>query len=391
MVSPGLSRLRRVFSNAILAVLALNFLTPPAPSHAEGLQAKGNYFPIGVWLQDPKNAEKYKAIGINTYIALFDKPDVKQLSELEKAGMQVACSQNAASLDPRWNKVVVGWIQGDEPDNAQDKPGGGYGPPITPDVIVDRYKVTKPKDPLNRPIMLNLGQGVAWDEYNGRGTRTRHPEDYAKYAVGADMVSFDIYPACHDNKQIAGKLNYVGNGVKRLVGWVDNKKPVWACIETTHIENPRKMITPDQVRSEVWMAIINGARGITYFAHEMKPKFIEAGLLAYPDIAESVKKTNAEIQSLAEVINDGKPLAGAAASEKDITLISRQLNGDTYFFATEMAAGSINPTFTAPGLKGPAQVEVIGESRTIDAKDGQWTDAFSGYQAHIYHLKGAAK
>jgi hypothetical protein len=390
MASQGRGFLRVVFSALALAGgLALR----PAASRAEGLVAKGNYFPIGVWLQSPNNAAKYKAVGINTYIALDHGANAEQLTTLEKAGMQVACSPNAVALDPRWSKVVVGWIQGDEPDNAQAKRNGGkgYDPPITPDVIVSRYKATKPRDPLNRPIMLNLGQGVAWDQYVGRGTRTDHPEDYAKYAVGSDVVSFDIYPACSTDRPVAGKLSFVGNGVKRLVSWVDNKKPVFACIETSHIGNPKKMVTPEQMRDEVWMAIINGARGITYFCHEFSPKFIEAGMLAHPEIAEEVKKVNAEIQSLAEVINEGKPVEGASASEKDITLMAHRLNGDDYFFASEMAPGAIKPTFSAPSLKGNFKVEVVGEDRSIEAVNGQWSDSFAGYQAHIYHLPGAAK
>ena len=68
----------------------------------------------------------------------------------------------------------------------------------------------------DRPVMLNLGQGVAWDGWYGRGVRTNHPEDYAEYAKGCDIASFDIYPACHDNAEVAGKLWYVARGVDRL-------------------------------------------------------------------------------------------------------------------------------------------------------------------------------
>ena len=32
------------------------------------------FFPIAVWLQDPKNAAKYKAIGINLYVGLWKGP-----------------------------------------------------------------------------------------------------------------------------------------------------------------------------------------------------------------------------------------------------------------------------------------------------------------------------
>jgi len=36
-----------------------------------------------------------------------------------------------------------------------------------------------------------------------------------------------------------------------------------------------------------------------------------------------------------------------------------------------------------PGT-GDAQVEVLGEDRTIDAVGGKWDDRFSGDQVHLY-------
>ena len=51
-----------------------------------------NYFPIAVWLQSPRNAERYKAAGINLYVGLWRGPTTNQLAELEKAGMPVICT-----------------------------------------------------------------------------------------------------------------------------------------------------------------------------------------------------------------------------------------------------------------------------------------------------------
>ena len=51
------------------------------------------------------------------------------------------------------------------------------------------------------------------------------------------------------------------------------------------------------------MALIRGARGIIYFAHQFKPKFIEAGLLADEEMAAAVGAINKQIQELAPVLN----------------------------------------------------------------------------------------
>jgi hypothetical protein len=359
-----------------------------APVKAEGLEAKGDYIPMAVWLQNPDNAEKYKAIGINVYIGLHKGPTETQLEKLRKAGVVVACDQNKVALDDKWKDTIVGWLQDDEPDNAQLKPEGkGYGPPVLPEKIVERYKEMKAADKLNRPVMLNLNMAVAYDKWVGRGTRRNKPEDYPEYVKGGDIVSFDIYPVCSDIKEVSGKISYVGTGVKRLVNWVDNKKPVWTCIETTHISHPTNRVTPKQVRSEVWMAIINGARGIIYFAHEFKPKFIEAGLLHYPEIAEAVKNVNAEVQSFAKLINDGKAIEGAKVDKKEVALLTRESDGIFAFFASGMEEGPITATFELPGLKGKTTLKVSGENRTVEAVDGKWTDTFTGYEAHVYTVK----
>ncbi len=170
-------------------------------------------FPIAVWLQAPRNAAKYQALGVNLYVALWEGPTAEQIAELKRRHMPVICDQNAYALKHLDEKIIVGWMHGDEPDNAQSLgPGKGYGPPIPPEKIIADYRRIKAKDPT-RPVMLNLGQGVAWDGWYGRGVRTNHPEDYARYVKGGDIVSFDIYPAVHDKPEIAGKLWYVARGV----------------------------------------------------------------------------------------------------------------------------------------------------------------------------------
>ena len=126
-----------------------------------GPAKRADYFPIAVWLQAPKNAAKYKAAGINLYVGLWKGPTDRQLAELAEAGMPVICHQNAVGLRSRHRGVIVGWMHGDEPDNAQSRgQGKGYGPPVPPARVVADYKRILAADPT-RPVLLNLGQGVA--------------------------------------------------------------------------------------------------------------------------------------------------------------------------------------------------------------------------------------
>jgi hypothetical protein len=279
-----------VFASTAFADVATS---QPSPGHASlyaawknGPSSQPDYFPIAVWLQDPRNADRYKQAGINLYVGLWKGPTEQQLAALKAAGMQLVCDQNEVGLKHKDDPTIVGWMHGDEPDNAQALPGGkGYGPPIEPKRIIEDYRKLVAADPT-RPVMLNLGQGVAWDGWYGRGVRTRHPEDYTEYVKGCDIASFDIYPVAHDHKEIAGKLWFVASGVERLRKWA-SPRPVWSCIECTRISSAHKA-TPQQVRAEVWMSLIHGSSGLIYFVHEWKPKFNEHALLDDPEMLKAV-------------------------------------------------------------------------------------------------------
>jgi hypothetical protein len=346
-------------------------------------------FPLAVWLQSPDRAQAYHDIGINTYVALWQGPTAEKLDTLDHAGMRLICEPSASALAFKKRPTIVAWMHGDEPDNAQPSPDQkGYGPPITPQAIRAEYERIRKADP-SRPVMLNLGQGVAWDGWYGRGTRTNHPEDYREYARGGDILSFDIYPASHDHEEIAGKLWYVPFGVDRLREWSGAGKPVWTCIETTRISNLKREPSVDEVRSEVWMALIHGARGLIYFCHQFQPEFIEAGLLARPEMARAVRQINRQVLELAPALHS-PDVSGATVASSDpkvpIDFVYKRQGPTAYVFAVAMRPGATTAQFTVPD---PAHtsVEVLGEGRTIPVTRGAWSDRFdTPYQVHLYRL-----
>ena len=363
----------------------------PFAAWKNGPPSDANYFPIAVWLQAPKNAAKFKAAGINLYVGLWKGPTDAQLAALKAAGMKVVCSQNAVGLEHVNDATIVAWMHGDEPDNAQPLKGGkGYGPPIEPKKIVADYRRIAAADPT-RPVLLNLGQGVAWDGWIGRGVRTNHPEDYPRYVQGCDIASFDIYPAVSQRRQVAGKLWYVARGVDRLVKWTGGRKVVWNCIECTRIGNVHVKPTPHQVRAEVWMSLIHGSRGLIYFVHQFKPRFIEAALLADPEMLAAVTKINGRIRALAPVLN-GATLGGAAAvkssaSDVPIDAMVKRHGGATYVFAVCMRSRPATATFTVKGLADRAAAEVLGEGRRVRVSKGVFQDKFGPYDVHLYKIR----
>jgi hypothetical protein len=361
----------------------------PYASWLKGPPHDENFFPIAVWLQPPEKAEQYLAAGFNTYVGLWEGPTDDQLARLKRAGMKVVCDQNATALKHLADPTIIGWMHGDEPDNAQPLTFG-YGPPIAPGKIIADYQKIRALDPT-RPVLLNLGQGVAWDNYIGRGVRRNHPEDYAEYVRGCDMASFDIYPVANDSPEIAGKLWFVAQGVQRLVQWAGPERPVWNCIECTRINQPAAKATPEQVRSEVWMSLIHGSRGLIYFVHEWKPKVRESALLDDPPMLAAVTAINRQITALAPVLN--RPTDKGAATvvcepkENPVAIMAKQHGEALYLFAVAMRGSQTTARFALKKFPGAPRIEVLGENRTLTVTNGGFTDTFAPWTVHLYCLR----
>jgi hypothetical protein len=354
---------------------------------AYGPSSDPSFFPIAVWLQQPANVDAYKSIGINVYVGLWAGPTEAQLGALLAGQMPAICTQNSVGLTSISNAVVTAWMHQDEPDNAQAlADGSGWGPPIPASAIVADYKSMRIADPT-RPVYLNLGQGVAWDGWYGRGDRTDHPEDYAEYVKGADILSFDIYPM-NSGDSTSEQAWLVAYGIDRLRQWSNYQKPVWCWLECTQIYSTvGHCPSPAEVKAQAWMAIIHGARGIGYFAHTLNP-FVETGLLADSEMSSAVSAINAQISSLAALLNTPSVSNGVTVATDNtavpVDAMLKRDHGYTYVFSVAMRRGSANATFSLRGFTGSAVVEVVGEDRQISAANGVFLDAFGPYSVHLY-------
>lgn len=364
--------------------------TAPSPyTWALGPSADPAFFPIAVWLQDPALAPRYKAAGFNTYVGLWKGPTEEQLQLLRQAGMKVICEQNAVGRRHLEDSLICGWMHGDEPDNAQPRPSGqGYGPPVPPTEIQRRYRALRDADP-RRPVMLNLGQGVAWDGWYGRGERSGHPEDYPAYMAGGDIISFDIYPAAHGDSAVRDKLWYVARGVQRLRAWGGDRKIIWNCLECTRIGGAGKA-TPDQVRAEAWMSLIRGSQGLIYFVHQFKPRFNAAALLDDPPMLEAVSALNHQIIRLAPVLHSRAPQRPPRLEgDAPVAFTARRYKDSIYLFTVAMRDSSFSAGFQLPGAAPGATITAIGENRTLRLTGAGFRDGYGPWAVHLYRYAAA--
>jgi hypothetical protein len=384
------SRLRPHCATGMALILAFCLATGARPAAADapfpnGFPRDSSFFPIGVWLQWAGRAPRYQAIGINTIVGQFEGPTEAQLAELAQHRMFAVVEQNDVALASPNGAVIKGWMQGDEPDNAQPVGPGQWGACVPAAEVARRTQAMKARDPT-RPVLLNFGRGVADEGWPGRGPCTGDVAYYDAAIVGADILAFDIYPVASDTPHVQGRLEYVARGVANLKRRATQGQVVWGVIETTAIQMQQR-VTPAELRAEIWMALIHGATGIVYFVHEWTGGFREDGIFRHPEIVAAVGKTNETIRILAPVLNS-PTLAGlvAVSSTVPIAAMAKRQGGALYLFAVAMRREASTPWFAIRGLR-DGRATVIDEDRTVAIKDGILEDSFAGYGVHLYRIE----
>lgn len=356
-------------------------------SWVHGPDPSGNphYFPIEVWLQDPSDARQYQLLDINLYNGLWKGPTRKQLAALAAVRMPAFAAQNVIGLTDSDRYILKGWDQVDEPDDAQPKHGGGYGPCISPAEIVRRYDEMRTKDP-SRPVFLNFSQAVANPKWPGRGSCTGDYGDYPKYIEGADIISYDLYPV---NNSLP--LWWVAKGIDRLRSWAHYKKPVYEWFETTAIDAGNPKPTPGDLRSEVWLSLIHGALGVGYFTYVFTPTFNEAALLDERAMADAAKIIDTQIQVLAPALNTPSVANGVTVRSSNgllpVDTMLKRSGGNTYLFAAGARdAGTTTASFALRSLTKTVIADVLGEHRRIVVRHGIFQDSFTDYEVHLYRI-----
>ncbi|MEN8230747.1 MAG: T9SS type A sorting domain-containing protein [Bacteroidota bacterium] len=364
-----------------------------------GFSDDSTFFPIAVWLQNPSYADEYLSTGVNLQIGLWQGPTERQLSDLKSAGLPVICYQNEVALSSSNKDIIVGWLQHpDEPDNAQKNEYGGWGPCVPTDTMISRYNLIRSAD-TTRPVIISLGQGTSYIDFPGRGSCASATWMYEDYTKAADIVTFDIYPVTSKYEMVQGNLWYVPQGVDNLRNWSNDEKPIWAWIESTHIKSPDTLKpTTHDVRTEVWMALIHGARGFGYFCHEWVPEFNEHAWLDDPEMKAAITNINARVTELAPVLNS-PTLETAVTRDLDdiygigIDMMVKHLGDTLYILAVGMEDfGSNGASFSIHADTDIASnVIVIGEEREIELTNNSFHDEFDGYAVHLYKIGGVSK
>jgi hypothetical protein len=168
--------------------------------------------------------------------------------------------------------------------------------------------------------------------------------------------------------------------------WYPQKRNI-AYIETsnqdlTFVGPQERGVTPDELRGEVWDAVIHGATGIVYFPHALAHFNYDA---TPPDVAAEMTVQNARLAKYGTALLTTENPTGTSISATGIETCWRIYNGKKYYFALNLTPNAVNNvTLTTTGLGSSQTLAVDDESRSVTLQNGTMVENFKPFECHVY-------
>ena len=316
------------------------------------------------------------------------------------------------------NPNLLGWTWDDEPNL-----GGGAGntPAQNLQAITDAVRGIDPNH-LHFQNLGNSGSGADNSHLTSR-QNFLYPNlsdalQVAYPRMIAEVYSSDYYPFIYQKKDSAtlatwlSTLDSLQKYTFGLVPWmsfieagIQRCYDPPACLNGTGSGAPAGIDpglgpTADQLKMEAWLAVIHGMKGTSWWGPEQSYyTYIDA------DHKAAMAAFTSAVTTLRKVILSGVPARTVTTNStrvgNRVDAMVRDSGSDVWVFAarvTECEPGStlplacesntISTEFMVSGLSQSRTVSVWGESRSVSALNGVFSDSFAPNTVHIYQIPG---
>jgi outer membrane protein assembly factor BamB len=321
------------------------------------------FFPLGFYdVHTPEDVRMLASLGFNT---VFNSGDDDFLDACDREGLMVIAHgpgesmQNFSALnrirrrmeDLYWRPCLMAWYVVDEPSMRN----------VPPEVIRRASELVGMVDPWHLTMICD------GSPYRGK-----------PYQALADVASPAFYPIW---KQMPPAT--VARCVDDTVSSVPDGQPVWFVLQAWTWRNIR-FPTPEEERVMAYLAIIHGARGLSWYAFRYPNKDVLLSVYEdSPELWEEILRIAGEAKELERWLLLPRVPARVwceGPSRVDWCLIEE--GGEALIIAC-------NPTkeSTTPALDlgtSPSRVEVLWEGRTLDASDGKLRDRMPPMSVRFY-------
>ena len=282
--------------------------------------------------------------------------------------------------------------------------------------------IDEPANP-NRPARVPAA-GLVRAYKTLRETDPDHPVVITQAPVGSvaqlvpyrpafDITGADIYPVSYPPGKHAGGRNHdigvVGDVTRKMVRAAGGK-PIWMTLQIAwsgviptdqHPANVLRFPTLDQERFMAYQAIVNGARGLSFFGGHLtriaRPADAQAGwnwtfweLVLRPLLEELTSSAVAPA-----LVAPGARKA-VEASTKAVELVTREAGGFLYVIAVRRGSGTSRVSFSGlprrrngqPITGGEVLFEYVQDAfRTVPVDGGRFRDWFAQHDARVYRFR----
>lgn len=216
----------------------------------------------------------------------------------------------------------------------------GPDEPDLPRKNLDVAKLAALMEPMTRPRFLNFSGDLKQQlESNYRGMMGH-----------AEIISGDVYPINQAAK--ARPLGAQVEMLRKLREW-SGEKPCGAYIECAYfgLDPAGRAPTPAEMRAQVWLAVIGGARTIGWFPHQLKPAW-KWDAMPLSNVAEMIT-LNASLKVMAPILQGPIDPVPLMSSHPDVFVGSRLHKGELHVFAVNAAPTKLINVFVAVGDEVP--------------------------------------
>jgi len=257
--------------------------------------------------------------------------------------------------------------------------------------LLNGYNVIKQAD-TNHPVVQT---------HAPRGTVA----DLQPYNVAADILALDIYPVVGSgsasNPPITNtQVSQVGDWTRVLSQVANGQKEYWlieqiAFSGTTPPGHTLIFPTFVQSRYMAYQAIVNGARGLTFFGGNI------AATLSTQDAPYGWNWTfwTNVLKPLVQQLGDNSLLADAlvapastlpitfsGTTAPDIEFCVREVPPYIYILACKRESSTVNITFSGLPISSGSGDVLYESPRTVAVQNGQFTDSFAPLEVHVYRF-----
>jgi hypothetical protein len=355
------------------------------------------YFPIAVWgsyNHTEANRNLDADVGLNTYVWVADSSFMPAIRQ--DGRFRVIQDQGERT---NLGSETAGWLLADELDMTE-------GPSACTGTLRN-IKSSLPDD--GRLRYTNYGKGVLLTGTDAEAGCFVNAQDVTSSDLywftdpwQQDMIGEPWLPEGERQLTIsevrrASNYGYQVDRMRALDARDGQRQPIWNFVEVGWPFDPgapsgARAIAPAELRAAVWHSLIAGARGIIYFQHSFGGPCRSHHALrdpCYADVRAAVKSTNAQIKSLAPVLNS-PTVTGLVAPSSHVRTMAKWQGGKFYVFAGNKENSSASPTFDLRCV-GDATAVVEGENRSIPVTGGRFQDQFAdGNAVHIYRIDGGS-